>query len=190
MAINLVRVINQQTIPNRSILLDKIDRSQGNFSGYANVPKQKLYVPYRNPVDPSVKGYVDLVPSDQVLLHLRADGVIAKHASTGRVTSGLVSSASLTTPVVSAALYDISDAVLTITGTTFTSVSPDVTYVTLTNLAGVSQKIPSSAFGSGNAITITIAAATITIGTVAANWKVVVLANSRVSNTFLSTTQA
>src|SRR5512135_1133637 len=72
MTATLVRVINGQKLP-RSILLDKIDRSQGNFSHpvpYAQSAKQAIYVPYVNPVDPTVAGYVDLVPTDEVLLEL------------------------------------------------------------------------------------------------------------------------
>ena len=72
MTATLVRVINGQKLP-RSILLDKIDRSQGNFDKprpYAQAAKQAIYVPYVNPVDPTVPGYVDLVPTDEVLLQL------------------------------------------------------------------------------------------------------------------------
>lgn len=190
MAINLVRVINQQTIANRSILLDKIDRSQGNFTGYANRAKQKLYVPYKNPVDLTVKGYVDLVPTDEVLLQLRDGGVIAGLAAAGRVTYGLVSSDTVAAPVITAGLHDLSDGLLTITGTTFTSVAPDLTYVIATNAAGVSQTIPATAFNSHSATTITLANADFTIGVPATTWTIKVLANSKLSNAFTLTQQA
>ncbi len=72
MSATLFRVVNQQTIV-RSILLDKIDRSQGNSSGYASVAKQKLYVPYSNPLDSSLKGYVDLLNARPAFAKTAAD---------------------------------------------------------------------------------------------------------------------
>ncbi len=185
MSINLVRVVNQQKRV-RSILLDKIDISQGNFEGYAQHPKQKIYVPYSNPLDVSVKGYVDLVESDEVLLAMGPKGVITGLAAASEVTFAVIASSLVATPVVTAASND-GMGTTTITGTTFTSVSPDVTYVTLTNLLGVSQKIPQSAFGSISATTITIADGTVTIGTPTTGWLVTVQANSKVSNQFTLT---
>ncbi len=77
--VQYIRVINGQTLP-RSILLDKIDRSSAQFETditYAQQAKQKVYVPYTNPVDPTVAGYVDLVPTDEVLLQVnQPHGVI------------------------------------------------------------------------------------------------------------------
>src|ERR1700754_4851101 len=132
MSIQFVRVVNQQVL-NRSILLDKIDRSQSNFTFYAQVAKQKIYVPYANPLDTTVKGYIDLVPTDQVLLNLRDDGVIKGLSDSGYVTYSQVSSTLLATSVISAASNAGGET--TIDGTTFTSQAPDITYVTLTNLS-------------------------------------------------------
>lgn len=180
MPINLVRVVNQQTI-SRSILIDKIDRSQGNFTGYAQKAKQKIYIPYKNPLDPSVKGYLDLVPTDEVLLSADS-GTIKGLSNSGRVSFSVISSALITTPTVTSAANAAGST--TIGGTTFLSVSPDITYVTITNLAGVSQKIPQSVFTTHTAVSIVIPDVAVTIGVPGVGWQVKVQANSKVSNTF------
>lgn len=184
MPATLLRVVNQQTV-RRSILLDKIDKSQGNFSGYAHRAKQKVYVPYVNPLDTSVKGYVDLVPTDEVLLQTAPKGVIAGLVAAGRVTTTVFNSSLTVAPVVTSASH--SPGVTTVNGTTFLSLLPDVTYVTLTNLGGSSQVIPQSSFATHTNTQITINDAVVTIGTPTTGWKVKVQANSKVSNTFTLT---
>jgi len=180
MPINYVRVVNQQTIV-RSILIDKIDRSQGNFSGYAQRAKQKVYVPYVNPIDTSVKGYIDLVPTDEVLLSADA-GTIKKLATAGRTTTAVVSSALVATSAVTSAVHG--GAVTTIGGTIFLSVTPDLTSVTFTNLVGATQRVAQGSFSALTAISIVVPDAAVTIGTPGAGWKVQILANSKLSNQF------
>jgi hypothetical protein len=183
MSVNLIRVVNQQTLV-RSILIDKIDRSQGNFETgipYAQAPKQKIYVPYVNPLDTAVKGYIDLIPTDDVLLSADS-GTIKRLADVGRVTKAVVASSLLTTPVITSASHGGSDT--TINGTTFLSVTPDVTYVIFTNLVGATQKVASGLFGSFTNILAVVPDSAITIGTPAAGWKVQVQANSKLSNQF------
>jgi hypothetical protein len=172
--------VNQQTIV-RSILIDKIDRSQGNFTGYAQRAKQKVYVPYANPVDPSVKGYLDLVPTDEVLLSADA-GTIKKLATAGRTSTAVVSSALVATPAITSATHG--GAATTVNGTVFLSVSPDVTYLIFTNLSGATQRVAQGSFSSQTAILIVVPDAAVTIGTPGAGWKVQVLANSKLSNQF------
>ncbi len=181
MSINLVRVINQQTLV-RSILLDKIDQSQGNSSGYARKAKQKVYVPYSNPADSSVKGYVDLIPTDEVLLSADS-GTIAGLKKASRVDTAIVASNLVATPVVTGA----SDAStqITVDGTTFLSVAPDKTYLIVTNGAGASLKIPSTSFDTFTTLQIIVLDATVAaLGTPAPGWKVQVMANSKLSNVF------
>jgi hypothetical protein len=180
MSINLIRVINQQTII-RSILIDKIDRSQGNFTGYAQVRKQRVYVPFSNPVDSSVKGYTDFVPTDEVLLSADS-GTIKKLKAAGKIDFAVVASSLLATPVITSASHAATDT--TVNGTTFLSVTPDVTYVIFTNLVGATQKVASSLFGSFTNILAVIPDSAITIGTPGAGWKVQVQANSKLSNQF------
>lgn len=181
MTAQLLRVINAQTLV-RSILLDKIDESQGNTEGYAQKPKQKVYVPYQNPLDSNVKGYIDLVPTDNVQLANGPGGVITKLAVAGRITTLSITSAQVKTPTVTAASDGGGN--LTITGTTFTSIDPDLTYVILTNTSGVKQTIAQADFGSQSATQIVIANSKVTIGTPTTDWKVQVKANSKLSNNF------
>lgn len=183
MSVNLIRVINQQTLV-RSILIDKIDRSQGNFEtgiSHAQARKQRIYVPYVNPIDPSVKGYTDFIPTDEVLLSADS-GTIKRLSDVGRVSKAVVSSALVITPVVTSATHGAGTT--TINGTTFLSVAPDVTYVIFTNLLGATQKVASGSFSAFTGTQIQVADGTITIGTPGAGWKVQVQANSKFSNTF------
>lgn len=180
MAVTYVRVVNEQVIE-RSILIDKIDRSQGNFEGYAQRAKQKVYVPYANPADTLVKGYVDLTPTDEVLLSVD-NGTIKGLTDSSYVSYALVSSSDVVAPVVTNSTYG--GGTLTITGTTFTSVAPDVTAVTLDDGAGKTQTIRASGFSSSSNTQIQIASGTITIGTPGSGWTVRVFANSKNSNTY------
>lgn len=183
MSVNLIRVVNQQTLI-RSILIDKIDRSSGNFENglsHAQSAKQKVYVPYVNPLDSAVKGYIDLIPTDEVLLSADS-GTIKRLADVGRVSKAVVASSLLTTSVITSASHGGSDT--TINGTTFLSVSPDVTYVIFTNLVGATQKVASGLFGSFTNVLAVIPDSAITIGTPGAGWKVQVQANSKTSNQY------
>ena len=197
MTVNLVRVVNQQTVPpglsrDGSILIDKIDRSQGNSSSppYAQVAKQKIYIPYKNPADPLVKGYVDLVPTDEVLLAAEPDGSIGGLAGTtpARVTVSVVNSALLATATVTAGNHANP---VVIAGTGFLSVLPDLTSVEFTNAFGVKLLVPQSGLTGGapdSAIQIRVPNASFTaLGPPAAGWKVRVLANSKYSNSFTLT---
>lgn len=178
MSINLIRVVNQQTI-RRSILLDKLDDGQANTEGYAYKHlKQQVYVPFANPLNPVVKGYTDLVPTDRVLLSVDR-GTIKGLVSAGRVTAFAFSSALIAAPAVTAVSHLGTDT--TIDGTTFLSVTPDVTYVTFTTNLGVSQKIPYSAFSSFSATQIVVPDGVVTIGTPTEGWTVTVEANCKAS---------
>lgn len=180
MPLSYIRVVNQQVL-NRSILIDKVDRSQGNFSGYAQRAKQKIYVPYVNPLNSAVKGYLDMVPTDEVLLSADS-GTIKKLQTSGYVSFTAVAATLLATPVVTSASNAATNT--TINGTTFLSVSPDLTYVTLTNLISQSQIIPQSAFTTHTALQIIIPDAAVSIGTPTTGWTVKVQSNSRNSNVF------
>lgn len=180
MPITLFRVINQQTI-NRSILLDKLDDGQANTEGYAQRAKQKVYVPYVNPIDTAVKGYTDLVPTDRVLLSTN-HGTIKGLSDEGRVSFFAFSSGLIATSVVTSAVNAVG--FTTIGGTTFLSVTPDLTYVTFTNLVGVTQIVPQSAFSVHTAISIVVPDGAVAIGVPGVGWKVQVKANSRLSNLF------
>lgn len=196
MTITLARVVNEQTLPqgisrDGSILLDKIDKSQGNSEQppYAQVPKQKIYVPYANPADTGVKGYVDLVMTDEVMLQLAANGSIGGLAgkTPPDVSVALVASNLIATAVVTAAVSGAPGAGdITITGTTFLSVAPDRTRVYLTDLTGAVQIIEQANFNTHTATSIIILNAQLA-GAAAPGWKVRVFANSKFSNEFTAT---
>jgi len=186
----LVRVINQQIL-NRSILIDKVDRSSGQFETgltHAQAAKQKVYVPYSNPLDSAVKGYIDMAPSDEVLLALAPKGVLSGLAADGYVSTTLFNSSLTAAPTISAAANAVG--VTTIDGTNFLSLAPDVTYITLTNLVGGSQVITDSDLitagppSSISAIQIEIDDALVTIGVPGVGWKVTVKANSKTTAAF------
>ncbi|HEY8095934.1 MAG TPA: hypothetical protein VIE65_07520 [Methylobacter sp.] len=191
MSVTLARVINQQTIPaglsrSGSILIDKIDRSQGNSSNipYAQRRKQAIYIPRVNPLNTAVKGYVDLVQTDEVKLALEAHGSIGGlvNATPARVSVTLFDSSLSATPTLASANH--TDPVV-LAGTIFLSVAPDLTYVEVTNPSGVKQLVPSASFTGGapdSAIQIRIPFSSITIGTPIAGWKYRVFANSKYSN--------
>jgi len=274
MPTTLFRVVHQGLV-NRSLLIDKVDKSQGNSEGYARKAKQAIYVPRTNSVDTTVAGYIDMVPTDEVLLSsnngtlaglvtaghvtvtafnstLKATPVITNvvHAAAAAVGGQTGSAASITTVVsgvatvtgltgmvtgsvghdleisgaasganngtfriveyvsatsvkianTSAVASDANNGSIvwteytvdrtTITGTTFASLSPDVTYVTLTNASNVSQVFTDQALiaavdpTSFSTSSIVIADELVTIGTPTTGWKVTIMANSKTSNTF------
>jgi hypothetical protein len=191
MSINILRVINQQTLPQGlsrrgSILLDKIDVCQGNSENppYAQNTKQPLYVPWANPLNTAVKGYVDLIQTDEVKLQAEAKGSIGGLLTTvpARLTTAVVSSALIAAPILTSVNH-ASPVVLV--GLIFLSVAPDLTYVEITNLSGVKQLVPQSAFTGGtvgSTTTVSIPLSSITIGVPAAGWKYRVFANSKFSS--------
>jgi hypothetical protein len=184
MAITYLRVVNEQTL-NRPILLDKIDRAQGNFEGYAQRVrhKEQIYVPYSNPLDSNVKGYSDLIAGDEVLMQAEPGGSIGGLVDAGRVSAAYVSSTLVATSTLTNAQANTPAGSSTYTGTTFLSVSPDITYLELTDAGGGVQIIDESAFTTHTAVSIVIPDAAVT-GTPVAGWKARIFANSKWSNQF------
>lgn len=191
MSVQLVRIINSQTrvrglvANDGSILIDKIDKSQGNSENppYAQNAKQQIYIPYANPFDPAVAGYTDLVQTDEVKLALEEGGSIGgltqfipPVASVAFVNSDLIQ-----TPVVGGATN--SGGSTFIGGSTFVSVSPDRTRVILTNLSGVQQIIEEANMTITDNL-IEIADGVVT-GTPTVGWGIQVIANSKESNSVL-----
>jgi hypothetical protein len=186
MPLTYVRVINEQLI-NRSILIDKIDKSQGNSEGYAQKAKQKIYVPFVNPLDTTVKGYLNLVPTDEVLLSAN-NGTISGLASAGYITAALVPSFDIAAPAMNPGdgVYDVIGFQTTITSTVatsrFISLYPDVTRVTFRNPGLQTETVSSGSFTLFNNTTIVIPDAALPVlGPPAANWEVQVQANSKLS---------
>ncbi len=104
MSATFFRVVNQGLIKS-SLLIDKIDFCQGNSEGYAQKAKQPVYVPLLNPLDKTVKGYLDLVPTDEVLLSMKGKGTLAQFVTKGYVTITAFAAALVGTPTVSASTH-------------------------------------------------------------------------------------
>jgi hypothetical protein len=147
----MLRLIHAQTVQG-AIYVDDIDDGLPNKpahrmgsvgdpnayarDGYANDPKQPCYVPRVKAADESVAGYIDLEESERVLAS-SGGGKIA-----GLVRAGLISvvqfvEGDLAVPVITGVTLDSPAAGdVTIDGTGFLSIDPEVTSVNLSG-AGV-----------------------------------------------------
>jgi hypothetical protein len=140
----MLRLVHNQTVQG-AILVDDIDDGLPNKTahrlgsvgdpkaykrdGYANEPKQAVYVPFANPVDATQAGYVDLNETQRVLLS-QDSGKIAGLESAGYLTVVSMVASDLDAPLITSATIDAPAAGdVTIVGTNMASVAPDVTSV-------------------------------------------------------------
>ena len=140
----MLRLIHTQT-EQGAILVDDIDDGLPNKQvhrlgstadpkaykrdGYANEPKQPVYVPRANPDNTAQAGYIDLNETEKVLASA-ASGKIAGLQAAGKVTVVSLVAADLAAPVITAAEIDLPAAGdLQIDGTNLLSTSPDETSV-------------------------------------------------------------
>lgn len=164
--------------------------------GYANSPKQPCYVPRTKPGDATVAGFIDLDETQRVT-HSAFNGKIKKLQTAGLISVVSLVATDLATPVITAAQIAVPAAGdVTITGTGFLSVSPDITQVKLWG-AGVggtllapglvltTAQIIATAPGAVGATSIVID--TLVNGALAAGDFVQVIADGRTSNTFTIT---
>jgi hypothetical protein len=182
---SFIRVVHGQ-LKQGSLLVDKLDDGQANTEGYANRAKNPVYIPFSNPLDPNVAGYLDLVPSDRVLLSVDR-GTIKGFLDNGQISASF----SFVSSMVAAPLIvtNVIGPTLDIVGSQFVSLVPDVSYVTLFNpFLGLTQVLTDAAIlaaGPPNVFTpalISIAPPLITIGVAAPGWTVQIFANSKLSN--------
>lgn len=202
----MLRLIHTQTVQGGH-LIDDIDDglpnkmthrlgSVGNPAaykrdGYANEPKQPVYVPRTRASDPTLAGSIDLNETDRVILS-QASGKIAGMIDAGNITAVSLVAADLDTPVVTGAEVDVPAAGdVTIDGTGFLSVLPDITSVRLfgggvgdvtLTLAQIIAVAPGAVSDTQIVIDTTI------IGGLAAADDVIVTADDQASNTFAVTT--
>lgn len=215
----MLRLIHNQTVSG-PILVDDIDDGLPNKEvhrlgslgdpkqyerdGYANKPKQQVYIPYAHtaPNGSITPGFITVQETNRVI-DSQGKGKIFKFTSTPLPTlagaanfplltaiSG-ITQAQLAVPVVTASVHGTP---MSITGTTFLSVAPDVTSVTFTQGTGASAPVPSTltaaqiiaASGTVSATAISIPAGAFTTAPVAGN-TVVVTSNEHNSNTFSMT---
>jgi hypothetical protein len=137
----MLRLIHTQSTQG-AILVDDIDDGLPNKNvhrlgstgdpaaykrdGYANEPKQACYLPRTKPTDAAVAGYIDLNETQKVLLSAE-NGKIAGLQTAGLISVVSLTAADLASPTISGAVLAAGD--LTISGTGFLSVSPEITTV-------------------------------------------------------------
>jgi hypothetical protein len=197
----MLRLIHNQTVQG-AILVDDIDDGLPNKEvhrlgstadpkayvrdGYANKPKQACYVPRTQASTgfPLIKGYITLNETPRVVLS-DGKGKIAGLRTAGFVTVVSLVASDLAAPVLTLADKDTPGAGdLTLTGTTFLSVAPDVTTVVITGTGAVTLTSAQIITGGGTvgATSIFIPAALVP-GIANATSFVKVLANERYTAT-------
>lgn len=104
--------------------------------GYANAPKQGVYVPYAKKTDTSIPGYLDLQETTRVTLSVER-GKIAGFVRAGKLTVVDLVASDLVAPLLGGATLDTpTTGDLSLSGSGFLSVTPDFTTVILSG-AGV-----------------------------------------------------
>jgi len=138
----MLRVIHSQSEEGTIILSDIEDGVRFNSRHILDASKrallkQQVLVPYENPDDAAQPGFVDLQETDNVLLS--ADhGCIKGLQDNGLATVQIFSAADLTAPAITTADLDNPGAGdLTVTGTDFLSIPPDVSKLVLTGTGAV-----------------------------------------------------
>lgn len=136
-------------LPNKTARRMVAPATQYERDGYANKPKQKCYVPRVNALNVAQPGYIDVTESDRVLLSA-AKGTIAGFVRDGLLTVTSFQPADLAAPVLSTARLGIPGAgQITLTGTSFTSIAPDITSVILTGTGAVTLTAAQIITGGG-----------------------------------------
>jgi hypothetical protein len=164
--------------------------------GYASAPKQPCYIPRTRRGNPAVAGFIDLDETQRVTLSAHS-GKIKGLQMAGLISVVSLVASDLVTPVITAAQIAVPAAGdVTITGTGFLSVAPDVTVVKLFGVGvGGSVNAPALtlttaqiiATAPGAVSNTSIVIDTLVNGALAAGDFVVVIADGRNSNTFTIT---
>jgi hypothetical protein len=205
----MLRLIHAQSVQG-ALLVDDIDDGLPNKNvhrlgslgdpaaykrdGYANEPKQPVYIPRTKPTDVAVAGYIDLNETQRVLLSAE-NGKIAGLQTAGLISTVSLVAADLVAPVVTNAEVDL-PAVgdITIDGTGFLSVAPETTSVQLWGagvgaLPGITLTLAQIiAVAPGAVSDVQIIIDTTLVPGLAAGDFVAVTADAQVSNTFVVVT--
>lgn len=124
-------------LPNKNVRRLSGDPKAYNRDGYANAPKQKCYIPRVKASNPALPGYIDLEETPRVT-HSATSGKIAGLQRKGLITVVSLVASDLATPNITLANLDAPGAGdLTISGTGFLSVSPEVSSVVLTGTGAI-----------------------------------------------------
>lgn len=158
----MLRLVHNQTVAG-GLLINDIDDGLPNKTakrgvgdpktyqrdGYANKPKQPCYVPRVNLSDATQAGYIDLLETDHVLVSYNK-GTIAGFVRAGLITVISFQPSDLSTPVLTTADLGTPGAGdLTLTGTGFLSISPNITSVILTGTGAVTKTAAQILTGGG-----------------------------------------
>ncbi len=194
----MLRLIHAQTVAG-AILVDDIDDGMPNKTvhrlgstsdpkayardGYANTPKQPCYVPRLKPTNPLIAGYIDLNLTPRVVLSA-GKGKISKMVTAGLITTVTFNASELNTPVVTLAAIDTpGPGDLTVTGTSFLSLAPNESLVTLTGTGAIVLTKTQILAGAGTFTDTSIVIPTALIpGAVAVATSVKVTADDHASN--------
>lgn len=160
----MYRIYHNQTVAG-AILIDDIDDGLPNKTvhrlgsngdpdaytadGYANKPKQPCYVPrtMASAGLPLVPGFINLYETSRVVLSA-GKGKISKLQAAGYISVVSLSPSDVATPTLSSAALSGGD--LTLTGTTFVSVAPDVTSVVITGTGATTLSAMEITDGGGS----------------------------------------
>lgn len=203
----MLRLVHTQTIQG-AILVDDIDDGIPNKEvhrlgsvgdpkaykrdGYAQLDKQPCYVPRVKRNETTIPGYIDLRETRRVAMSA-GSGKIYKLQQRGLITVVSFQPSDLTTPVVSAAASASPGAGdLTVTGTNFLSVSPDISTIFVAGagvgVGGITLTRTQILAGAGGAFTNTsIVVDTLLLPGLAAGDTVRVRSDGSTSNTFTIT---
>ncbi len=177
----MLRLVHNQTVSG-GILVDDIDDGLPNKEvhrlgstadpkayardGIIGKPKQPCYVPRTQALTgfPTIQGYINLNETSRVTLSA-GKGKISKLQSSGFLTVVSLVAADIKAPTLATAAINVPGAGdLTLTGTTFLSVSPDITTVFITGVGAITltaAQILAAVGGVVSATSIVIPAALI-----------------------------
>lgn len=160
--------------------------------GYANADKQPCYIPRAKATDATVAGYIDLRQTNRVTLS-SSKGKISKLVQAGLITTVSFVPTDIATPVVTGAVHGVpGTGDVTIAGTGFLSVSPEISTVTLkgagVGVGGITLTRTQILAGTGGVFSDTsIVIDTLLAPGLAAGDNVTVRSDALTSNTFVVT---
>lgn len=158
----MLRIFHTQAVAG-GILIDDIDDNLPNKTphrlgstgdprayvrdGYANQPKQPCYVPRIQVTNPTAPGFINLNETPRVVLSA-GKGKISKLRAAGLIRVVSIDPSDVVSPTLASAVLDDD---LTLTGTTFVSIEPDITAVVITGAGAKTLSTADITAGSGTA---------------------------------------
>ena len=160
----MLRIFHSQAVAG-AILIDDIDDGLPNRTvhrlgstgdphayerdGYANKPKQPCYVPRVQASNPLAPGFINVNETPRVVLSA-GKGKISKLQSAGLIRVVSIAPEDVATPTLTLAdLGTPSAGDLTLTGTTFLSIEPDISTVVITGTGAITLTATQITTGGG-----------------------------------------